>query len=165
MPIEIHYLADRPDHIPTCARWEHMTWGKSGGKTMDDAIASYTDTLRDGLPMTLIATSGEEVVGMVSLWINDCPLRPELAPWVASLYVAPTARGQGIGRSLFARIETEAIRLGIRRLHLMTQHSEAIYLMTGWETFAHINGPGPMREAVLMRKGLSGPVAGCRSRE
>lgn len=152
--IEFHYLADQPGHIPTCARWEHEAWGKSGGRTMDDAIASYTGTRRDGLPMTLIATSGDEIVGMVSLWINDCPLRPDLTPWAASLYVSPAARGHGIGPSLFARIEAEAGRLGIGRLHLMTQHSEAIYRMTGWETFAQIDGPGPMRDAVLMRKEL-----------
>ena len=151
-PIDFSHLADKPHHIPTCARWEHETWGNSGGKTMDDAIASYSHTGRDALPLTLIATSGANIVGMVSLWINDCPLRPDLTPWVASLYVSPAARGQGIGSSLFSRIEDQAVRLGIRRLYLMTQHSEAFYRTMGWETFDRIDGPGPMENAVLMRK-------------
>ena len=153
--ISIHYLADHPEHIPTCARWEHETWGKSGGKTMADAIGSYTGTRRDGLPLTLTATVGDEIVGMVSLWTSDCPLRPDLTPWAASLYVSPTARRRGIGPLLFARIQEEAARLGIRRLYLMTQHSQAVYQTTGWESFDHIDGPGPMQDAVLMQKDIS----------
>lgn len=149
--IDIHYLADRPEHIQACANWEHAEWGQSSGKTLADAVASYTDTRRDGLPLTLIAMSEDEIVGMVSLWASDCPLRPDLTPWAASLFVAPAARGQGIGPLLFARIQEEAARLGIRRLYLMTQHLEAVYQASGWETIDRIDGPGPMRDAVLMR--------------
>ena len=152
--ISIHHLADRPEHIPTCARWEHEAWGRSGGKTMADAIASYTGTRRDGLPLTLIAVIGEQIVGMVSLWASDGPVRLDLTPWAASLYVCPSARGHGIGTMLFARIQGEAARLGIRRLYLMTQHSEAVYQDTGWVAIDRIDGPGPMRDAVLMRKDL-----------
>lgn len=39
-------------------------------------------------PGTVIATLGDEIVGMVSLWASDCPLRPNLTPWAASLFVA-----------------------------------------------------------------------------
>ncbi len=159
--LSFHHLADKPQHVPTCGRWEHEAWGKSGGMTLDQAIAHYAHTGHDALPVTLIATSRDEIVGMVSLWVNDCPLRPDLTPWVASLYVAPAARGQGIGPALFSRIQAEAARLGIERLHLMTQHSEAIYRAEGWKTFDHIDGPGPMKNAVLMHKDVAARTPQC----
>lgn len=155
MHFTLHYLADRPGDIPLCAEWEHAEWGRGGGKTMTEAIASYADARRDGLPLTLVAcTQAGQAVGMVSLWVSDCPLRSALTPWVASLYVAPMARGHGIGTSLFARIQQEAAALDFRRLYLMTQHSVAIYAATGWEPFDRVDGVGAMREAVLMRKDI-----------
>jgi len=152
----VHYLADRRDDIALCARWEHAEWGLGGGKPLVDALASYDDVRRDGLPLTLVACSeAGQVVGMVSLWASDCPLRPALTPWVASLYVAPPARGYGIGSSLFARIEQEAVILGFRRLYLMTQYSAATYAATGWSAFDRVDGIGALRDAVLMCKDLS----------
>lgn len=151
----LHYLAERPGHALACARWEHAEWGAAGGKSLDRAIAAYADARRDGLPLTLIACTGaDDLAGMVSLWQSDCPLRPDLTPWVASLFVSPRHRGRGIGTALFAQIRTEAERLGINRLYLMTQHSEAIYAGLGWVTFDRIDGPGAMKNAALMRLDL-----------
>ncbi|HEX9431639.1 MAG TPA: GNAT family N-acetyltransferase [Burkholderiales bacterium] len=46
------------------------------------------------------------------------------------MYVAPEARGQGVGRALLARIETEAAREGLALLRLETgmRQTEAIAL-------------------------------------
>ncbi|MBR9971388.1 GNAT family N-acetyltransferase [Magnetospirillum sulfuroxidans] len=156
MRFNLHYLADRRGDIPVCAEWEHAEWGRGGGKTITEAMASYEGVRRDGVPLTLVACSeAGQAVGMVSLWASDCPLRSELTPWVASLYVAPPARGYGIGTSLFARIEQEAVILGFRRLYLMTQHSAATYAAAGWSAFDRVDGLGALRDAVLMRKDLS----------
>jgi len=149
--IALHYLADKPVHIHTCALWEHQEWGRHGGKTLEQAVACYDHSNRHALPLTLVACMPtDQVIGMVSLWDSDCPLRPDLTPWAASLYVAPDWRGRGVGSRLFIRIHHEARRLGIARLHLMTQHSEAVYAAQGWQTFERIDGPGAMRDAVLM---------------
>lgn len=149
--ILIHYLSDKPAHIETCAHWEHQEWGRHGGKTLEQAVTCYDLSSRHGLPLTLVAcTSTDEAIGMVSLWDSDCPLRSDLTPWAASLYVVPGWRGHGVGSRLFTRIHQEARHLGITRLHLMTQHSEAVYAAQGWRTFERIDGPGAMRDAVLM---------------
>lgn len=153
--IQIAYLADKPHHAATCAVWEHEEWGRGGDKTLEDALASYAGSQRDALPLTLLACSADdELLGMISLWASDCPLRPEITPWAASLYVAPAGRGLGIGTYLFGRVQAEGRRLGLERLHLMTQHSEAVYAAQGWKIFDHIDGPGSMRDAVLMVKDI-----------
>ncbi|MCI0334681.1 MAG: GNAT family N-acetyltransferase [Planctomycetes bacterium] len=46
------------------------------------------------------------------------------------MYVAPAARGRGVGRQIFIALEAEARRLGVRRLVLETgpRQPEAIAL-------------------------------------
>jgi predicted N-acetyltransferase YhbS len=153
----LHFLADRPQHVRTCAAWEYAAWGQGGGKTMADSLSCYDRTRSDTMPLTLIACRADDtVVAMVSLWESDCASRPDLTPWVASLYVAPVARQQGIGARLFRCIQAEAIRLGLDHLYLMTQHvaSERFYRADGWQSFDRVDGPGALRQAVLMRKAL-----------
>jgi GNAT superfamily N-acetyltransferase len=142
-------LADHPRHIPTCARWEHEEWERP----LDETLPDFAEARVNGLPLTLIALDPSgAAAGMVSLWLSDCPLRPDITPWLASLYVAPAARGQGLGNALLALAEAEARHLGLPRLHLMTDQSEAHYAAHGWTTFERFEDCGPMAGVVLMRK-------------
>lgn len=148
-------LAHRPDLAPTCGRWEHEEWGRMSGRPLAVDVAKFTAARPDGIPLTILALTPQgEAVGMVSLWKDDCPLRPGITPWLASLYVTPAARGHGLGTALFARAEEEARRLGISSLHLVTQHSEAHYAARGWAVVERIDGTGSMADAVIMQKTL-----------
>jgi len=57
------------------------------------------------------------------------------------MYVAPAARGQGLGRRLIEALETEARSLGLRRLILETgirqAAAQALYRSRGFETIPH----------------------------
>ena len=64
----------------------------------------------------LARDSGGEPIGCVAL-------RPFPAPGCCEmkrLYVAPTARGAGLGRALVQRIVSEAVRLGYKEMRLDT---------------------------------------------
>ena len=60
------------------------------------------------------------------------PARKRLSPWLASVYVAPPHRRQGIGSALIQRIAQEAAALRFERMYLFTPDQERLYTRLGW---------------------------------
>ena len=93
------------------------------------------------MPFTLVAVDGSEPVGMVTLKLKDLRSMPELGPWLSSLYVIPSRRGQGIGTSLISAVIDEARRRGFHELFLfLSQRSmnvlEEFYTKREWRCIA-----------------------------
>jgi GNAT superfamily N-acetyltransferase len=154
-------------------RWHHAEWsGLFPGWTEADALAELAASAdADGpVPMTLVALrhqdgtapagaapGGEAVLlGSVSLLAEDSPeLRAFEGPWLASLYVAPAARGQGVGEALVHALVEAARQSGLRRLRLFTPHHRAFYERLGWRFEARARSGG---EAVdVLARALPGP--------
>ena len=131
---EIHYLADRPQHIPTLAAWHYAQWGElNPANDVAARIARFQSHLQpSAVPTTFVASDGEELLGSASLVAHDLDSRPELTPWLASVYVAPTARNRGVGAAVVQRVMAEARAIGVPRLHLFTLDREAFYAKLGW---------------------------------
>jgi predicted N-acetyltransferase YhbS len=132
--MQIRHLADCPAAIPQIARWLYDEWGRLlPGASVERGISLLQERIhRDRVPLTLVATEGESVVGTVSLIDCDMDTRADLLPWLASLYVQPDHRRRGIGASLVGAVVIEARRLGIDTLFLFTDSSQALYAKLGW---------------------------------
>lgn len=95
------------------------------------------DEVVPGAGLFVVARRAGRPVGCGALRrIRDEALVRELGARVGELkrmYVAPEARGQGIGRALLARLEAEARVLGLDRLVLETgtRQAEALTLYRG----------------------------------
>lgn len=131
---EIHYLADRPQHIPTLAAWHYAQWGELNPA---NDVAARIDRFQSHLqqravPTTFVACDGEELLGSASLVAHDLDSRGDLTPWLASVYVAPAARNRGVGAAVVQRVMAEARAIGVPRLHLFTLDREAFYAKLGW---------------------------------
>lgn len=85
----------------------------------------------DGQGAFLVVYRGGAAVGCGALRLLD----PETAE-LKRMYVAPAARGTGLGRRLVAALEAEARALGVRRLVLETGTRQAaalaLYAATGF---------------------------------
>jgi ribosomal protein S18 acetylase RimI-like enzyme len=72
------------------------------------------------------ALLGAERVGAVGLW--DDPDAPQDAVTLVAMYVAPGARGRGVGAQLVQRVLDEAARRGKRRVLLeVTSSNDVAY--------------------------------------
>ncbi len=61
----------------------------------------------------------------------------DLSPWLASIYVLPENRGQGIGTALVERVIEEAVELGIETLYLFTPDRKGFFASLGWSVVEH----------------------------
>ncbi len=150
--MDIRYLADCQDAIPQIAHWLFNEWGRFlPGSSVERGIARLQGRLhRDRLPLTLVAMEAEVAIGTVSLISCDMETRPDLSPWLASLYVEADRRRRGIGAALIEGAVREATGLRIDSLFLFTDTSEALYAKHGWqkvESCIYRN-----REVVIMKR-------------
>jgi polyamine oxidase len=131
---------------------------------LDVAQREFDDMASDGtLPATWVAFDGEgrgdgDLLGSVSLLpTDDLAGFESLTPWLASLYVVPSARGRGIGSALVQTVLDAARRLGHERVHLFTPDQEPYYLDRGWRTVDRADVGG--RHAAVMVRATSSVAA------
>ncbi len=134
--MRIEWIGDCPACVPRLARW-HVT-------AFADVLATWTideaafelrgHIARLAVPTTWVAFDEDQVVGSVSLLASDPPAPDRYAPWLATLFVDPAARGRGIGSALVRRAVAEANGLGLPELHLWTPEHADFYVRLGWQS-------------------------------
>ncbi|MGI8687522.1 MAG: GNAT family N-acetyltransferase [Thermomicrobiales bacterium] len=142
--MRIENIADYSDFVGTVARWQ---WGEWGHLDPDDSLATRITSIRDQtdptrIPTTYIALDDDEPLGTASLVKHDMSTHRELSPWLASVYVIPTARGRGVASALVRRAVGQAAAMSIARLYLFTPDARGLYEKLGWRAFAteHFEG-------------------------
>jgi GNAT superfamily N-acetyltransferase len=139
--ITVAPLSNYPEAVPTVAEWHFREWGNTEpGSSLEGwtaGMARQADA--DEPPGTLIAVAGRTPVGVVCLVEQDMPgygPAAGLTPWLKGLYVAASARRQGVGGLLVRRCEAWAASLGHPALYLYTERgsgAQAIYQGLGWQ--------------------------------
>ena len=149
--MKIGYLADHRDHIPRLAEWLHAQWGYLHENDSVERRAARLESraTRGGIPVTFVAVEGEALLGSASLVQDDLETRPELAPWLASVFVAPEHRGRGVASALVRRVVDEARNSEVSRLYLWTTDQERLYARLGWEPVERLRFQG--EDIVVMR--------------
>ncbi|MDT9702904.1 GNAT family N-acetyltransferase, partial [Streptomyces sp. P17] len=62
----------------------------------------------------------QQVVGTASILLQDMQTNRDLSPWLANIYLAPAARGKGLGKWLVLQVMQQAQQLGLTKLYLFT---------------------------------------------
>ena len=108
--MQIGYLADHQDFIPTLAQWHHREWVylRPG-----DSLEARTARLRAScghreIPTVMVSFTGGTLLGSAMLVAHDMDTRMELSPWLAGVFVAPNHRRHGIGAALVRRAVDDA---------------------------------------------------------
>ena len=152
-PITIVRLSPDSDHVATVASWTFAEWGHLNPGYAAD---TWREALRrecgdGGVPSVFVAMEGDQPVGTAALLAEDMDSRRELTPWLASVFVLPEWRGQGIASTLIRRVEEEAVACGVRRFYLFTPDQQALYRRLGWRDHEELRYRGEDVTIMLRR--------------
>ena len=136
--MHIQTLRDRPEFFEQVAALIHTEWPYEFEGISLQTWSTQFQTLEGVDRTTFVALEDSRLLGTACLDIEDLPERPELGPWLASLYVMPEARSRGLGSRLVQAVEQEAWTRGVPRLHLHTPNHEGYYAQQGWTTLEHL---------------------------
>jgi GNAT superfamily N-acetyltransferase len=154
LPLKAH-----SPELEITAEWRHEAFLKEDGLSVADSAAQLTKltTQHEGPETALIALVRGRLAGICLLVLHELEPAHDYSPWLASLYVAPQFRRNGIARSLVKAIENHARDKGVGRLHLYTVDAEAFYLKCGWAVAERM--PSGSGELVLMTRELDYSVS------
>ena len=155
--MRLEYLADRPEFIIPVASWIYQEWPEEFVTVGLDAwVAKFRGTLmRDGIPTTFVASEGPGLLGTASLVVSDLPERPELSPWLASVYVLPRYRRIGIATALIGRVLAQASWLGMEQVYLQTAGRVDFYRRLGWVEHEQLEADGRLVTVLAKNLGLA----------
>ncbi|SRR5690606_25714268 len=150
--MEIEPLSQWREWIPQLARWHHAQWEVyNPGQTLAKRVALLELEAVDGdLPLAWVARDGDELLGSASLVESDLELRPEMKPWLASVFVAPEHRQRGIGGALVRFIAAQARERGFPAIYLYTPDQMRFYERLGWSEIEKVAYHGD--QITLMRQ-------------
>ncbi len=133
--IEIAYLVDYPETIPTLAHWFRAQWPDYyAGRTPADIAQDFqSEANRDGLPVRLVAFAGGELAGTIILRERAMHILPEYQPGLGGLLVAERQRGRGVGTELVRAGMNVARDQGYKVVYATTATARGILERLGWK--------------------------------
>jgi predicted N-acetyltransferase YhbS len=154
--MRIDYLADHPEFVPVLAAWHHAEWARYYTSWPLEQVTAELrgHTGRCQVPTTVVAVKDGRPLGSASLIAADLDGWERLSPWLASVFVTPDRRGQGIGKRLVERVVEEAARLGFPAVYLWTPGQREYYERLGWDCVETVRRP--LAEVTVMRRVLDG---------
>ena len=128
----IHPRYAAPQHASCVTEWLWRAFGADAlPRAFFASIVEHSQT-PGALPITFVAVEGERLLGTVGLWRCDLLSRQDLYPWMAALYVAPEARGQGLAGKLQQHVIGYARAQGYTELFLYSACRD-FYERFGWQ--------------------------------
>ena len=154
--MRLDYLADHPEFVPVLAAWHHAEWARYYDhwplEHVAAELASHTGPCR--VPTTFVAVEDGRPIGSARLIAADLEGWEHLSPWLASVFVTPQRRGEGIGTRLVERVVEEATRLGFPAVYLWTPGQRAYYERLKGGCVETVRTP--RAEVTVMRRALGG---------
>ncbi len=141
--LNIDFLGNYAEYIPLLAQWHQDEWQHiSPDLSTQLRINLYSSyACQATIPSCLIALVEQKAAGSASLVTSDMDTHSHLSPWLASVYVHPDYRCQGIASRLITQCLHNARQTGAQTLYLFTPDQTHFYQKRGWKliesTFYH----------------------------
>ncbi|WP_415754604.1 GNAT family N-acetyltransferase [Pseudomonas leptonychotis] len=131
--LTLDWLRHHPEHTEPLAELLYQQFPyEFSEQSLLDWQAEFVAGQHNGDWEMLVALDRGQLLGCAGLAKDDLPLRAELGPWLACVYVRPEARGQGLAERLVECICATARERGHARLYLHTYDRADYYARRGW---------------------------------
>ena len=131
--MDIVDLATIPQASDMLAEWHHEEWSYLNPSL---SLVQRKDKMKNYLspqfvPSTFVAKNSQ-ILGSAAIVEFDMDTHKHFTPWLASVFVAPDKRRQGIGSALVRYVMQEAKKHDVDKLYLFTTDQVAFYEKLGW---------------------------------
>ncbi len=150
--MQIKSLAGHHHLAPLLGAWHFAEWGQLYPTEVWNAeiaaaefegMASSNSADRTWVAFEGDTRRGQDVLGSVSLMASDDLAGYEhLTPWLASMFVAPAARGCGVATALVDHLLAAARDAGHDEVYLFTSGQDDFWSARGWQVIAHVESAG-----------------------
>jgi GNAT superfamily N-acetyltransferase len=149
------FLGEKPEFVPLIAAWYFEEWGHQSGDSLEKTKERVSGMLnQDKLPLHILAMEGNEVLGVAQLKYREMTIYPEKKHWLGGVYVAPSARGRGVGTKLVTKALELAKAFGVSTLYLQTEQLDGgIYSALGWNPIEETDYNGV--HVLVMKRAVS----------
>jgi GNAT superfamily N-acetyltransferase len=159
--VQIERLTGHSHLAPVLAAWHHAEWGHLYASEVWDLATAEREFAAMAEPgsidQTLVAFEGASrdasaVLGSVSLVAtDDLEGYEHLTPWLASMFVVPSARGIGVAGALIDALLLRASAAGHSVVHLFTSGQESFWADRGWQVLATVHAEGHLSTVMVRR--------------
>ncbi len=141
---ELKKLREYPELKEQAASWFCQKWGIPY-EAYEESIAQCVEK-KTGVPQWyVIVNEKQEIIAGAGMIDNDFHDRKDLTPNLCALFVEEEYRKQGLARYLLDRIRLDMSSMGIRRIYLVTDHTE-FYEKCGWQFLTMVNDEEDFQE-------------------
>lgn len=133
MTLSIVPVAEATRDLPIFASWLWLEWGRRRGRTPARSLGRVQGMAGPRkLPFGFCAYWDGLPAGFACCVADDLDNRPDLSPWLASVFVRPDLRGNGIASGVVEAVAAEAKARGFEELFLFTPDQQSLYARLGW---------------------------------
>ena len=150
--MQISHVKYFQNWIPIIAKWIYEEWSYAFPmRTLVDIQKGLFGRMNESeMPITLIAHDERGVLGTACLKATDMEILPDLTPWLASVFVHPDYRGQGVATALIMEVEKIARQQGFDKIHVFNPIAQGVFEKMGW-TVLQTTLYGGKELAILVR--------------
>jgi predicted N-acetyltransferase YhbS len=149
---ELVRLSERPELAAIIAGLQTEAFPSE--ETLEEAVERVSaQTAPIGPGQVFILLEGGVPIGTASFTQTDMVARPDLTPWLASVYMVPAHRGRGLAVQLVRAVEMAAREAAVPTLWLFTDTAAPLYARLGWIDVGQVIEAG--KPVTLMRRDLA----------